>query len=122
METDGEQVSDNVIDDSEAQTEATSPLPSPPPPPRLRPAYQTCNIITDDVEGVDTELYYSDTKPEDEDKEDIDVNRSSGFPVDNLTDKIDLTPISSNALNHPDHESGVKVDLTTTNMCVKDGT
>ena len=63
METGDEQISDDVINDSETQTEVVSPLPSPPTPPRPHPEYQTYNIITDDVEGVDTELYYSDVEP-----------------------------------------------------------
>ena len=63
METGGEQISDDVINDSETQTEVVSPLPSPPTPTRPRPEYQTYNITADDVEGVDTELYYSDVEP-----------------------------------------------------------
>ena len=76
----GEQICDDIIEDSETETEVVSPLPSPPTPPRPCPVYQTFNIIADDVEGVDIELYYSDVEPDDEDEEDLDVNMSSDFP------------------------------------------
>ena len=70
------------------------------------------------MERVDTELNYLDVEPNDEDEEDLDVERSSDFPINNLTDEINLTSITSNATNHSDHKSGSKVDLTTTKVHV----
>ena len=95
IETGGEQISDDVINDSETQVGMGSSLPSPPTPPRPRPEYQACNIITDDVEGVDTELYYSDVEPEDEDEGSHDTSTSGEYPVNDLRDKINLTSIPS---------------------------
>ena len=55
VETEGEPIGDDTINDGEAQVEEGSSLPSPPTPPWPRPEYEACNIITDDTEGVDTE-------------------------------------------------------------------
>ena len=118
METSEEQVEDDVTDDSETQTETTAPLPT---PPRPCPGYQTYTVMTDDPKSVDTEAYYSDVKPEDKGEEDLDTNRSIGFPVDNLVDKIDLSPVPSNTISPSDQESWAEVDPVTTNTYVKDG-
>ena len=106
MEAREEQVEDDVTDDSEMQSLTTAPLPNPPTPPRPCPGYQTYTVMTDDPESVDTEAYYSDVKPEDKGEEDLDTNRSIGFPVDNLVDKIDLSPVPSNTISPSNQESG----------------
>ena len=90
LETEDEQIGGDTFNGGETQVEEGSPLPSPPTPPQPHPEYGACNIITDDIKGVDTELYYSNVEPNDEGKDSLDTSTSREYPVDDLRDEINL--------------------------------
>ena len=67
--------------------------PNPPTPLRTRfcPAQYANHVILDDQEGVDTEQYFSDVDPNDEDQEDAEADNPTEALPEELVDEINFT-------------------------------
>ena len=122
VETESEPDGGDINHDGATHVGEGSSPPSPPTPPWPCLAYEACNIVTDDIKGVDTEVYYSDVEPKDEDDGNSDAKMLGEYPVDDLKDEINLTSIPSNEVDPSNHEAGVNLDLTISQVSVRDDT